>query len=522
MEKYFNIAGPCNQSDHYMIDADIRLKEVQQLIEQKQYFVIHAARQSGKTTFLLDLVEKLNNSGKYYALYCSLEAAQGITDAEKGIPAILDNIKSSIKYSIVLKNTSIDVKYSEILLNYSVVLKDFISDLSVQLDKPLVILFDEADCLSEGTLISFLRQLRNGYNTRAQIPFVHSLALVGMRNIRDFKAKIRPDNETLGSASPFNIVSKSLTLRNFNEDEINFLYGQHTLATKQIFTTEAVQRAWHYTQGQPWLVNAIAREIIYEILGASNKSEITIELVDHAVQNIIMRRDTHIDSLLERLKEPRVQRIIEPVILGAEGQLDRLSDDYSYVKDLGLIRDDRNKTEPANPIYAEVIIRTLSYNTQENLRNAYAQYCLPHYIKNGKINMEYLLKDFQQFWRENSAIWADRFDYKEAAPHLILQAFLQRVLNGGGYILREMAAETRRLDLCVVFENHKYPIELKLRKSSKTYTEGLQQLNRYMDTLSCTEGWLIVFDRRKNISWNKKIFWKEDKVENNKITIVGC
>ncbi|MDR2691338.1 MAG: ATP-binding protein, partial [Dysgonamonadaceae bacterium] len=96
------------------------------------------------------------------------------------------------------------------------------------LDKPLVILFDEADCLSEGTLISFLRQLRSGYNDRSFVPFVHSVALAGMRNIRDYKAKIRPDSESLGSASPFNIVTKAYTLQNFTKDEITQLYLQHT------------------------------------------------------------------------------------------------------------------------------------------------------------------------------------------------------------------------------------------------------------------------------------------------------
>ena len=54
--------------------------------------------------------------------------------------------------------------------------------------------------------------------------------------------------------------------------------------------------------------------------------------------------------------------------------------------------------------------------------------------------MNLLLKGFQEFWRENSEIWTERFEYKEAAPHLILQAFLQRVINGGAHILREFAS----------------------------------------------------------------------------------
>jgi len=72
--RYFNIAGPCNKAEHYMIESASRLKGVEQLIDMKQYFVIHTAQQSGKTTYLKDLAQRLNETGKYYALYCSLES----------------------------------------------------------------------------------------------------------------------------------------------------------------------------------------------------------------------------------------------------------------------------------------------------------------------------------------------------------------------------------------------------------------------------------------------------------------
>ncbi|MDR2440236.1 MAG: AAA-like domain-containing protein, partial [Planctomycetaceae bacterium] len=223
--KYFNIAGPCNGQEHYMINASTRLQGVEELIDSKQYFVIHAARQSGKTTYLKDLAQRLNAEGKYYALYCSLERVQNIIDLEKGIPAIVRSLKTYLKYSTLphisefAANT--DTDYTDVLLTSLV-------DYCMLLDKPLVLFFDEADCLSENTLISFLRQLRSGYNDRSTTPFVHSIALVGMRNIRDYKAKIRPDSATLGSASPFNVITKSLTLQNFTKDEIVQLYRQHT------------------------------------------------------------------------------------------------------------------------------------------------------------------------------------------------------------------------------------------------------------------------------------------------------
>jgi hypothetical protein len=365
-----------------------------------------------------------------------------------------------------------------------------------------------------------MRQLRNGYNDRSTIPFVHSIALVGMRNIRDYKVKIRPDSQSLGSASPSNIVTKTFTLTNFTRAEIASLYQQHTDDTGQPVDADAVDVAYEQTQGQPWLVNAVAREVIVKILQSDYTKPVTAALVHQAIQNIILRRDAHIDSLLERMKEERVRRVIEPMLSG-EVYFDVLSDDYQYVTDLGLIKSIAGKIQPSNPIYAEVITRTLSYEAQQKFMVKNPEAEIPRYLKDGKIDMDYLLQDFQQFWRENSAIWVERFQYREAAPHLILQAFLQRVLNGGGELIRELAAGTGRADLCVVYENHKYPIELKIRRGEKTYNEGLEQTVQYMDIFGCNKGWLIIFDQRAKTSWDKKIFLKKEIIKEKTVTVIG-
>jgi hypothetical protein len=370
-------------------------------------------------------------------------------------------------------------------------------------------------------MISFLRQLRDGYNNRGVAPFVHSVALVGMRNIRDFKVKIRPDSQSLGSASPFNIGTQALTIKNFTREEIAMLYAQHTADTGQRFEPDAIQRVWEQTQGQPWLVNAIAREVVMGMLHSDYTQPITADMVEQAIQTIILRRDTHIDSLLERLKEERVRNVIQPLIIGEKGNVDKLSDDYSYVRDLGLIRDTRSGYEPSNPIYAEVIVRTLNFNEQDTLLNPRYPYQMPRYLKDGRIDMDFLMRDFQQFWRENSAIWKERFLYKESAPHLILMAFLQRIVNGGGQIHREMAAERGSSDLCLVYEGEKYPIELKIWRGEKTLTQGLEQTARYMDAYGCAEGWLAIFDQRPEMKWDDKLYMQKETVGTKTVTVVG-
>ncbi|GHT66805.1 hypothetical protein AGMMS50239_28870 [Bacteroidia bacterium] len=520
MARYFNVAGPCNEIDHYMIEASSRLTEIDDLITQKQYFVIHAPRQSGKTTLLLDLANRINHEFRYYALYCSLEAAQGIIDPKEGIPAIVDGIATALQFSNIPQWEKFAKNASD--GNYAFLLLRTLTFLCISLDKPLIIFFDEADCLSEGTLISFLRQLRNGYNTRSQTPFVHSVALVGMHNIRDFKTEIRPESETLGSASPFNIVKEALTLRNFTKDEIAELYGQHTAETGQIFKPDAVELVYRQTQGQPWLVNAIAREVIEKMLQSDYTQPVTVELVDKAIQTIILRSDTHIDNLMERLREERVRRVMEPVIIGELSDVDTQSDDYRYTTDLGLVKNANGVIMPSNPIYAEVIIRTLNANSQKDLIESKYAHRMHRYLKDGRIDMTYLMQDFQSFWRENSEIWIERYQYKEAAPQLIMQAFLQRIVNDGGEIIREFAAGYRRIDLCIQYEGQKYPVELKLHRNAQTEENSYDQILDYMDTLGVKEGWLVIFDRQVDMDWDTKIYLKTEKIKDKTLTIAGC
>jgi type II secretory pathway predicted ATPase ExeA len=503
-----------------MIDASTRLKGVEQLIAEEQYFVIHAARQSGKTTYLKDLTKRLNEEGKYYALCCSLESVQKVIEPEKGIPAIISCIKDDLLFSNIPHGDKFaqNINWSD----YIRMLKTELTRFCMLLDKPFVIFFDEADCLSDDTLIAFLRQLRDGYNSRPERAFLHSVALVGMRNIRDYKARVRPDSDSLGSASPFNIVTETFTLKNFTLKEITLLYQQHTDETEQLFEEDAIESVWEQTQGQPWLVNDIAREMIVKILKSDYTKPVTVELVNKAIQNIILDRPTHIDSLLERLKEDRVRRIIEPVILGKDLGNAVESDDFQYARDLGLIRDDNYLIKPANPIYAEVIIRKLSAAAQKSLQNPEYPYQMSRYLKNGCIDVDYLLKDFQQFWRENSEIWIKQLDYPEAAPHLVLMGFLQRVVNGGGDVVSEYASGTGRIDLCIKYNNQKYPIELKIRYGDKYVEEGLEKTAGYMDTLGCNEGWMVVFDRRTTVKWEDKIYTKKETVNGKTITVIGA
>ncbi len=523
--KEFNVAGPCVPGNHYMLDPLRGIgDDLMDLINQGHYFVIHAARQSGKTTLLKQLTRDINAGSEYYALYCSLEAMYGWTDPEKTIPEIVRKIENRLNEEGLPPGFAENADYGSILG----VLKSSLVSYCRSLDRPLVIFFDEADCLSEGTLIAFLRQIREGYINRGDVPFVHSIALVGLRNLRDYKTQIRPDSATLGSMSPFNIVTKAFNLRNFTKEEVVKLYAQHTAEMGQMFEPPAVDYAFEQTQGQPWLVNAVARECVDEISKRDYAVSITRGMAEQAVQNIILARGTHVDSILDKLKEPRVCGVIAPLIIGEDFPGKRRSDDYQFTKDLGLIRDDRGYTEPANPIYAELIVRDINGDIQDAITAMYKEYKIPRYVKDGKIDINYLMRDFQVFWRENSEIiWKEHCveelrQYKETSPHMVLQAFLQRVMNGGGRVIREMAMGKKRVDLGLEWQGQRYPIEIKIKQNIRGHANIIDQLLEYMDKSGSDAGWLVIFDRDTEKSWDEKIYTRDEIVDGKKVTVVGC
>ncbi len=487
-----------------MLPPEARQTDVRRLVEQKLYFVLHAARQTGKTTLLQCLARDLNQEKKGYALYCTLESLRVITDPVESMRGVMDCLRTAVRMEPSLKGRPFPIPPTGTL--GATALMEGLQDYCAALDRPLAILFDEVDALVEGPLLTFLSQLRAGYVGRATAPFPAAVALTGMRDLRDYRARVRADGSSMGGVSPFNVIVASLSLRNFTGEEISDLYGQHTLETRQVFEPGALKLVYEQTLGQPWLVNAIARECVEKILARDFSRPVTAALVEQAIEALILRRDTHIDSLIERLREPRVRRIVEPVLLGGEEILDPMQDDVRHVLDLGLLSAEDGPLRAANPIYREVIVRALNWPYQDALAQIPEPPASPLYMKDGRLDMGKLLAGFQSFWRENAEVWTERFEYKEAAPHLILMAFLQRVVNGGGRVLREYALGLRRMDLLVEYAGCRYPLEIKLHKGRKTLPEGLKQLAAYLDKVGEKEGWLVIFDRRPGVGWKKKLY----------------
>jgi hypothetical protein len=493
--RYFNTTGPCKPEEHYMLPAEARLPEAGPLIEAGRYFIVHAPRQTGKTTTMNALARQLTATGRHVALRFSCETGEPWgDDIAAGELAVLESIRREARLWLPAEFRPPD-PWPDAAPGRR--LFGGLQDWAVACPLPLALIFDEIDALRGQVLISVLRQLRDGFSSKAQA-FPDSVVLCGMRDLKDYRAAAGSDPERIGTASPFNIAVESLRIGDFTADEVAALYKQHTEETGQEFTPGALEQVFAYTQGQPWLVNALAREVI-EKMRVGPPEPITADHIDTAKERLVLAQTTHLDSLAAKLYEPRVRRFIEPLIAGTAIERDPAFDeDLRYVRDLGLIAQDP-PVRVANPVYREVIARVLSASTQEQVAVSPHRFVLP----DGRLDFPKLLDAFADWWIENGEFMTRGEAYHEAAVQLVFMGFLQRVVNGGAFVDREYGVGSGRIDLLVRkpygdHQTQREAIELKAWSPGKAdpLPRGLKQLDRYLDRLGLDTGTLIIFDRR--------------------------
>ena len=253
----------------------------------------------------------------------------------------------------------------------------------------------------------------------------------------------------------------------FSRDEVESLLAQHTEETGQAFTEEARRDVWELTQGQPWLVNALAYEACFgNKAGRDRSREVTADAIQDAREQLILRRETHLDQLTDKLQEERVRRVVEPLLSGTAAADSIPADDLQYARDLGLVAQD-GPVAIANPIYREVIPRDLTYTTQEmSIHHDEREYGL------GRMRTDLLL-------------------------------------------VRPVGGDSGR--------TQKVVIECKVlhRGLERTLREGLEQTRAYMDRCAAAEGHLVLFDRTEGKSWDDKVYRREETEDGASVTVWG-
>jgi hypothetical protein len=523
--KTFNTTGPCIPSEHYMLPVLPHQPKVEELIEDKYYFTLKAPSQSGKTTFLNFLTDKINSEGSYYALNCSLKSLRFDFDEDLAMTKLFSLINQALYLSTVtqIKEKSDSYNFFPTKNDTDIKISMLLSKLSEELDKDLIVFFDDADCLSGDGLISFSGQIRDAYLTRHKPghKFPRSIVFAGekMSEISDYFVQIRLKSDltcsdSIGMASPSSLIKDDLTLANFTSDEIVRLFCQHTEASGQIFEPEVTERVWLWSEGQPWLVNALAFEAVNIILKKDYSKTITKEIIEQAADTLIQRRDTHVYSLSSQLKEFRANRVIDEVISDKSGYSKDHSVDHEILKSANRINQRAIPTEDG-------FIRNYSYPHKMELQSA-----LTHrWVDVCKLDMASLLKEFQQDYLWNFHVIHDVYSYNDSFAHIFCFTYLLGVFKSVKEIrIREIGFFKGRIYLVAEYKQQLYPVQLAIKASNKFVDlrtkNCLKQLYSVMNRFLVKEGWLVIFDLNKKNNWQNENAFETTEYYGSTIHIV--
>ena len=391
--------------------------------------------------------------------------------------------------------------------------------------KPLVLLIDEIDSLVGITLISVLRQLRAGYDLRPG-HFPQSVVLLRRARTCATTACARSLTTRSSRAAAHSTSRPGRCVWATSPERTCRRCSRSTpRPTGQGFTPEALETVWTQTRGQPWLVNALAdaAACFSRAIGRDRRHTITARDIEAAQEQLVASRETHLDQLADKLQEDRVRRVVEPLLSGG-GEREFSARDIEYVRDLGLVAQDP-PLRIANPIYAEVIPRRAdlgrprkgSWKTPPGTSTPAAGWtsssCWPPFRRSsGSIR----------------STGSSDSTTGRAGPQLLLQAFLQRIVNGGGRIEREYGLGRGRTDLLLIWPQgdrvRRFVVECKVlhKGLERTIEEGLRQ-DRGVHGPGARRrpGHLVIFDRDEGRSWDEKVFCRRESGGGAEVLVWG-
>ena len=505
--------GTCYPEEHYMVDMERRLKEIEKLVDDRKYFTINRARQYGKTTLLNLMVQRL--SSKYLVFSVSFEGL-GDSAFEKEasfcgmickllydairydeVPAIEDSVKNII-YEAVRDNRIEDL----------FALSAMISEICSEAGRPVVLMIDEVDQASgHKVFLDFLGMLRSKYLKRTTRPVFQSVILAGVYDIKNLRQRIRKDEEHQYN-SPWNIAADFCVDMSFTEADIAGMlqdYAADRNVEMEIHSIAA--EIYGYTSGYPYLVSKICKLIDENRGNQTAMDSWSKESVTEAVKVLLKEPGTLFDDMRKKITDyPELRKIIYAILFRGEAypyNLDNFAIDIGAM--FGFIADQDGQAVIANRIFetrlynlflSEEMTKSITYQTGELEKN--------QFIKNGMLDMELVLKKFM--WHFHDVYGKSTVKFVEENGRRIFLLYLKPIINGvGNYYIEAQTRDQTRTDVIVDYMGKQFVIEVKIWRGDAYNRRGEKQLTEYLDYYHLNYGYLLSF----NFNKNKKIEMKE-------------
>jgi len=506
----FNITGKIIPELHYHVDLTPQLERILALVAKGTYFVVNRPRQFGKTTTLNFLARHLHGTEAYLPILISFEGFGNKPE-----------LSSAEFYRAFWEKFLLYLEAKDIAFDWRPNVKpEDISDFGFQKNvrafckaagKKTVLLIDEVDSIPETVVIGFLRALREMFLDRDLLPTFHAVALAGVHDIKNLKARVRDESQTLGSASPFNIAI-DYELPPFSRENIQQYFSQHTDETEQAFDDAAITRVYEVTNGHPWLVSVLAKSLVENIV-PDRRQKILIGHTEEAIQKLIKSSNSNFDSLYKNARKSGIFPIVLELLTGVRSEFNIHSDSVALGVRYGIFAEGNQQLIVANLIYAQVLYQ----HFKEDIGAAEVKAIVAdnHFEdKSGQLDFRRVFDKFQMFMKSKGAA-SKHPDFREAFGQLLVLSYLDMLVNGKGWTFKEVQSGEGRIDVICCYKNQKEVVELKLWYGERKYEDGLEQLARYLESESLARGYLVVFDRRDNAA--KDYAFSEHEVAGKKI-----
>jgi len=522
MSKEFNVTGSCNPQKHYMVDISQKFNEVMKLIEKGKYFTINRPRQYGKSTMLSIIAKALRKRKKEYVL--SRMSFEGIDDrnftsSKEFCPEFARRFCKSLKLfyhdcfkmASDLSNTVSDMD----------TLSSFISEFTAASERDVVLLIDEVDKSSNNQLfLNFLGMLRDKYLAQSDgedLTF-KSVILAGVHDVKSLKLKIRKDTETKLN-SPWNIAADFNVDMSFNPAEIKTMLASYAedKDVKMDFDAMA-ERIHYYTSGYPFLVSKICKNIDEEEAGQNpdyNPKYWTLNDIDWSFRWLTrpMYKTTNFDDVIKNLENNNdLYGLVRAI--SVEGHEISASADNPVV-DLGItygiLAEAHGRIAISNRVYEQRIATYMQSKKELADLRKISFYHEFGYLKDDKLDMQFILSKFQEFMKEHYSEKDTAFLEREG--RLVFMSFLKPIINGKGFMWKEpVVSDERRMDIVVTYgKEQKEVIELKIWRGEEYHQEGLKQLSDYLDFQGIKNGYLLIYDFRKDKKYKSENIKFADK-----------
>jgi hypothetical protein len=484
----FNITGSIIPELHYYVDLTPQLDKLMALADKGTYFVINRPRQFGKTTMLEFFAQRLQASGKYAPALISFQPfaqRHDITETE-----FYRNLTKRLADKFVRSDSSTVPS----TINNRDDFFDWLRETCQNSPRQIVLLIDEIDAIPDLVAIGFLANLREMFLERRRKPAPYAVALAGVHDIKNLQTKYRDETRSLGSASPFNIAI-DYVIPPFSRENIRDYYAQHTAETGQAFVEQVVSRVHEITSGHPWLVSALAKRLVEEIV-PNRAVAITLSHLNEAVQRLLRENNTNFDSLIKHAYEPDLQLIVLDLLQGKHYPFTPFDPALNRLALYGVIRaSEDNGCMIGNKIYEQVLFASFYRVMASQILGGDAKAGV--ITADGRLDFRRVLDRFQVFMKSKGSQVVRSHEFKEATGQLLLLSYLDLLVNGKGWTFKEVQSAQGRIDVLCCYGNQKEIVELKLWYGEQRYDQGLEQLVRYLENESLDHGYLVVFDRRE-------------------------